>query len=119
MLRCARFRHASGPAAKPLEQTTWDFQWLYACWQNQGLAIYPAVHLVENIGQGHGATHTQDTNLLFARPSERLVFPLSHPRKVEVDARLDREIFRTVFMGERPWAERVWHAVSRRLTSLS
>ena len=103
-------------AKMPTEQTTWDYQWTFACWRNKGLAVYPSVHLVENIGQGKSATHTFDINPIFARSPEQLTFPLRHPALVAADVRLDREIFRTVFMAERAWPKKVWLALRRRLS---
>ena len=40
------------------EIDTWDYQWTFACWAQQGLTCLPAKNLVTNIGFGPGATHT-------------------------------------------------------------
>jgi hypothetical protein len=42
------------------EQTidTWDYQWTYCLWKNNGLAMIPKINLVSNIGFGNEATHT-------------------------------------------------------------
>ncbi len=37
---------------------TWDYQWQFAIWSADGLAISPNTNLVENIGFGADATHT-------------------------------------------------------------
>jgi len=37
---------------------TWDFQWVYTRWINNGLTIIPIVNLVKNIGFSEDATHT-------------------------------------------------------------
>ncbi len=39
---------------------TWDYQWQYAIWNNNGLAIIPSVNLIKNIGFGSNATHTKE-----------------------------------------------------------
>lgn len=39
---------------------TWDFPWIYSCWTRGGLTVMPTVNLVENLGFGPDATHTQD-----------------------------------------------------------
>ena len=101
-------------AAHPVAQTTWDYQWTYACWKHCGLAVYPSTHLVENIGQGLEATHTVDFNPLFARRSEPISLPLVHPSVVSGDARLDREVFRAVFMNERFVTDKIWRRLQRR-----
>jgi len=41
---------------------TWDYQWIFTCWKNNGLSVLPNVNLVKNIGFGVDATHTMDSN---------------------------------------------------------
>ncbi len=42
---------------------TWDHQWKYACWSQNGLAIEPSVNLVSNLGFARtDATHTTGKN---------------------------------------------------------
>lgn len=38
---------------------TWDYQWAFTIWANNGLAILPNVNLILNIGFGEEAFHTQ------------------------------------------------------------
>jgi hypothetical protein len=101
-------------AADPEKQSTWDFQWTYTCWKHEGLAIYPNTHLVQNIGQGVGATHTQVENPVFSQPAAPLSFPLKHPAEFKRDAYSDRLTFRNVFMPERPLWQRVMNRLKRR-----
>ncbi len=44
---------------------TWDYQWNYAIWKNNGLSVVPDVNLVSNIGFGTG-THTLKKNSIYA-----------------------------------------------------
>lgn len=37
---------------------TWDYQWVYTIWKNQGLCIIPNQNLITNIGFDGTATHT-------------------------------------------------------------
>jgi hypothetical protein len=106
-------------ASRPAEQTTWDYQWTYTCWANHGLAVYPAVHLVQNIGQDGEGTHMKQQNSLFASAAARITLPLTHPNEVSEDARLSKEIFRAVFMSKRPWREKVWHGLIKRLNTIT
>ena len=47
----------------PGEIDTWDHQWKYACWSQNGLAIEPRVNLVSNLGLDRpDATHTTGKN---------------------------------------------------------
>lgn len=36
---------------------TWDYQWLYTCWNQSGFSIVPNCNLVSNIGFGSDGTH--------------------------------------------------------------
>lgn len=46
---------------------TWDYQWFYTIWSNNGLSIRPDVNLVQNIGFSETATHTKKSNLIFTK----------------------------------------------------
>lgn len=63
----------------------WDFQWTFACWLNQGIAIIPQVNLVENIGIGSG-THT--IVMLKHLIKETGVLP---PNNFKPEIKIDRE----------------------------
>jgi len=60
---------------------TWDYQWVYACWNSNGLAIMPSHNLVSNIGIGPDATNTKSKNGIEIYPSvtDTISFPLRHP----------------------------------------
>ncbi len=45
---------------------TWDFQWVYAMMENNGLSIFPGVNLVTNIGFGASSTHTSSATSYLA-----------------------------------------------------
>ena len=69
---------------------TWDYQWVYTCFLNNGLSIVPEVNLISNIGFDEGATHIKDANNKYAKlESFEIKFPLRHPPKVESDQKLD------------------------------
>ena len=55
--------------SEPLD--TWDYQWHFAIWENNGLSITPNMNLISNIGFGVNATHTFDTD---AFASNNLVY---------------------------------------------
>lgn len=59
---------------------TWDYQWYFTTWLNNGLSIIPKKNLVTNIGFGPNATHTSsEESKLSKMKSEELNFPLKHP----------------------------------------
>ena len=76
----------------------WDYQLQLCGWTNNMLAIIPKVNLIQNIGFGSAATHTQDSNSGNAQlRSSALELPLRHPTDVVRDARADRLIERIHF----------------------
>lgn len=77
---------------------TWDYQWFYTCWTQNGLAIMPSVNLVSNIGFGNEATHTKNFVSTMANLSTiEMPFPLKHPpymlRNIGVDVVTIRRMF--------------------------
>jgi hypothetical protein len=70
---------------------TWDFQWHFTLFINNGLAISPKQNLVSNIGFGVDATHTRGQGSgRSALPMQELSFPLVHPDFMIADYQLDQ-----------------------------
>jgi hypothetical protein len=73
---------------------TWDYQWSFSCWMQNGLSIVPKRNLISNIGIGNpNATHTVDTkdkrgNL----PVYEMQFPLSEPATMQRDFYVDQQM---------------------------
>ena len=62
---------------------TWDYQWFYTIWINNGLCIRPRINLIKNIGFGPDATHTKKTNKLFkSMVAYKISIPLRHPSAI-------------------------------------
>jgi glycosyltransferase involved in cell wall biosynthesis len=61
---------------------TWDYQWVFSIWANNGLCVVPAKNLVRNIGFDVDATHTKYTSAYANLEAENLDFPLRHPEIV-------------------------------------
>lgn len=68
---------------------TWDYQWTFACWLQNGLAVVPNVNLVANIGFGAEATHTSGQGSVAYLRTHALSFPLQHPGTVLPDLAAD------------------------------
>jgi hypothetical protein len=69
---------------------TWDYQWLFACWEQNGYSISPTVNLVSNIGFGENATHTTAANANLANlPTKEMRFPLIHPKGIDIDQKAE------------------------------
>lgn len=59
---------------------TWDYQWSYCSFVNNGLCILPNVNMISNIGFGENATHTHDLESEMANiESKEIDFPIVHP----------------------------------------
>jgi hypothetical protein len=67
---------------------TWDYQWLYAIWKNQGICIMPSVNLVSNIGFG-GGTHTANKQDYSANRDRQTLGELIHPAQLTVNSAAD------------------------------
>lgn len=69
---------------------TWDYQWMFNVWLNDGLAVVPCVNSVSNVGFGQGATNTTNESFNLANlPVEQIRFPIVHPDHLSVDERSD------------------------------
>jgi hypothetical protein len=72
---------------------TWDYQWDFSIWLQNGLTIMPTKNLVKNIGFGWDATHTKDEGDWRGRlPLETISFPLEHPPAITPNQTADRWI---------------------------
>ena len=70
---------------------TWDYQWVFACWMQNRLAIVPNQNLISNIGFGNDATHTRNRHSIEANlATAPMAFPLDHPPYVWPHAEADR-----------------------------
>lgn len=69
---------------------TWDIQWVYTCFMQNGLTIVPHVNLVSNIGFGQGSTHTRIKTIVADMETINIKFPLKHPTTVIPNHRADK-----------------------------
>lgn len=77
---------------------TWDYQFDFARYVNNGLAIVPAGNLVTNVGYGVNATHTKNKNARTANLElVPMAFPLKHPPVVIEDTNYDRLVMSILF----------------------
>jgi len=78
---------------------TWDYQWTFACWQQNGLSIIPKTNLISNIGFRLDATHTLDESP-FANLATTDVRSIEHPLFLMKHQGTDTYIFDSVFNGK-------------------
>jgi hypothetical protein len=89
---------------KKLEKTyqkgvnTWDYQWMYAIWNQGGLTALPNKNLISNIGFLTGGTHTNILDKDMADlPVFEMEFPLIHPKVIAADLKADDYTFKKLF----------------------
>ena len=70
---------------------TWDIEWAYTCFVNEGNTIIPNVNLIKNIGFDKEATHTKFTIDKYS--NNNLIFPLIHPTFLINDKNADKYTF--------------------------
>lgn len=84
----------------PLVIDTWDFQWLYACWFQNGLAIEPNANLTSNLGFDRtDSTHTTKKTPFSKLPTTD-IWEVNHPPFVVKDREADNNTFDYFFGGK-------------------
>jgi hypothetical protein len=68
---------------------TWDYQWAYTCFINNGLCIMPNINLVSNIGFNRDSLHTKDENSILSKMKTEGIAEIIHPEFVLVDQEAD------------------------------
>lgn len=71
----------------------WDYQWMFTRFIQSGLCIVPHQNLIQNIGFGEDATHTQGGAGFQSIPTGTLSFPLRHPAFVLSSGAAERRQF--------------------------
>ncbi|XWK85977.1 MAG: glycosyltransferase family 2 protein [Phormidium sp.] len=78
---------------------TWDYQWLYACWCQNGLSILPNCNLISNIGFGADGTHTCGHSPWAQLPTYD-IGELKHPPFIYRNVEGDSYTFKKHYQGE-------------------
>lgn len=76
---------------------TWDYQWAYAVFLNNGLCIIPNENLVANIGFGSDSTNCSTINSPLANMPCRKITEIIHPTFMIPDEEADYYVFKKVF----------------------
>lgn len=71
------------------EINTWDYQWTYAMWSQNGLSILPNKNLVENLGFNNEATHTKYRNIMIEENKSSSLLINKHPSTIIRDYAAD------------------------------
>lgn len=81
------------------EIKSWDYQWTFAIWNRNALAVLPGSNLVSNIGFDSGALHTKDESHFLAN---RDTYPINcnkiiFPKKIEANRNSELFDFKFVY----------------------
>jgi len=79
---------------------TWDYQWTYACFAQNGLAVLPNSNLISNLGYRSDATHTKFKDSNLARLPLTNIWNINHPPIVVQNREADAYAFENVFLGK-------------------
>jgi len=77
--------------------STWDIQWLFSCWVNKGLSIYPTKNMVLNIGFDSAATHTIEKKNFLNKIYLQKMGKLKHPVEIKRNMCADKLTFEKWF----------------------
>lgn len=64
---------------------TWDYQWVYSIWSNNGLCILPNQNLITNIGFITDATHTKTDDVIYSNRLAKPLVNIKHPKTIKED----------------------------------
>lgn len=79
---------------------TWDYQWVYSVWKNNGLSISPQKNLVVNIGFDRHATHTKKVDANVSNMKLESLFDFEHDVCLKIpNYQADRYSFLKLFKG--------------------
>jgi hypothetical protein len=81
------------------EIDTWDYQWFYTVWWQNGLSITPNVNLVSNIGYGPQATRTKRDKKNLQNLKTKRLDRIIHPKFVVANKDADDYDFISRFPG--------------------
>jgi len=83
---------------KAFHSSTWDVQWVFTLWSNNGLAIYPNKNLVKNIGFSKTSTNTQvSRGFILQTPLDSMSKRLTHPKEIKRNIAADKVTFNRWF----------------------
>jgi hypothetical protein len=83
--------------------STWDVQWLFACWAGRGVSVVPNINLVSNIDSG--GTHMKAYDPCVHLSTGTMAFPLSHP--VEIKPNETADVYTQRYLFLRSWSRTV------------
>lgn len=75
---------------------TWDYQWTFAVWNNNGISILPGVNLISNIGFDERATHTKSSESKLSKLPKGEFDSISELTNKSINKENDRKLFEII-----------------------
>jgi GR25 family glycosyltransferase involved in LPS biosynthesis len=82
-----------------MNHSSWDIQFIFSIWLNQGVGVFPNVNLSTNIGFGSEATHTTMENHIASNVSTGKILPLVHPKEIKISRKADLSYHKLYFQS--------------------
>lgn len=77
--------------------STWDYNLVYSDWINGTFSIVPKNNLVNNCDHADKKITTHINNFIVNTTKKKINFPLSHPKKIDVDKNYDNKFYRKFY----------------------
>ena len=97
---------------------TWDYQWTYTCFINNGLCVMPNVNLVSNSGFNRDSLHTRNENSIFSKMKIEEIIEITHPKFVLADQEADSLTSKSCF-GNINIFERIKNKMVRTISKIT
>lgn len=97
---------------------TWDYQWSFTIWKNNGISIIPNANLVSNIGFGNNSTHTHETESDYSLLKTEGITNITHPISIVISREAD-DYFAVNQTGYRNSIHYYFMQIKRRLTTIA
>lgn len=102
-----------------INNSAWDFQFMFLQWKLGGFTITPNTNLISNIGYGEDATHTAwGENDLNLNRSVEAIFPIDHPDKIERNRKADEYYFLKFIKPKSNYRNRIIRKTRKILNSI-
>ena len=79
---------------------TWDYQWMFSVWRENGISLTTNFNLVTNVGFGEDSTHTKGESP-YLTPETKVLTQIVHPKSMIVSKDGDENFVETVLCVKR------------------
>jgi hypothetical protein len=93
---------------------SWDYQWMFTIWKNNGLSVTPNYNLITNVGFDNTATHTKGNDEKVAnKPYKILEEKIQDVDVLIADSSADLFLFKRLYVNNRTLPKRIWRKIKQ------